>query len=277
MVPYNEAKRLITAAVFEDDVIVYVKEREKRTWLWNLLLNVGIPRMDMKEKPAKHIIFGYCPLSTSPPSPPPSKEKARYWECPGEKASKSPMCSSDANAIKRVATSLQFLGRGESYPLFDSKSYVEIALRDHRGHELLLSLETWKGLYEQRWNIYKMLRNEYKDNFISVGPLTVSVCMLNDATLERLNSSSVRMMMTETMLRQEIQSNIIVDLTQLRADQLRLFHRLIEITDEVDDLTHVHINRIAFNHLIDNLDEMMEEEEVGEEVEEEVEGKWKRK
>ncbi|EGI58597.1 hypothetical protein G5I_13291 [Acromyrmex echinatior] len=29
-------------------------------------------------------------------------------------------------------------------------SYVEIALRDHRGHELLLSLETWKGLYEQR-------------------------------------------------------------------------------------------------------------------------------
>ncbi|EGI58645.1 hypothetical protein G5I_13226 [Acromyrmex echinatior] len=45
-------------------------------------------------------------------------------------------------------------------------SYMEITLRDHRGHKLLLSLETWKGLYEQRWNIYKMLRNEYKDNFI---------------------------------------------------------------------------------------------------------------
>ncbi|XP_011050941.1 PREDICTED: uncharacterized protein LOC105144006 [Acromyrmex echinatior] len=26
-------------------------------------------------------------------------------------------------------------------------SYVAIALGDHRGHELLLSLETWKGLY----------------------------------------------------------------------------------------------------------------------------------
>ncbi|KYM75644.1 hypothetical protein ALC53_13707 [Atta colombica] len=62
-------------------------------------------------------------------------------------------------------------------------SYMEIALRDHRGHELSLSLETWKGLYEQRWNIYKMLRNEYKNNFISVGLLTVSVCMLNDAML----------------------------------------------------------------------------------------------
>jgi len=36
-------------------------------------------------------------------------------------------------------------------------------------------------LYEQRWNIYKMLRNEYKDNFISVGLLTVKVCTLNYA------------------------------------------------------------------------------------------------
>jgi len=36
MIPYNEAKRLITPAVFEYDVIVYVKGHEKRTWLWNL-------------------------------------------------------------------------------------------------------------------------------------------------------------------------------------------------------------------------------------------------
>ena len=45
MVPYNEAKRLITAAVFEDDAIVYVKGREKRTWLWNLLLDDKRERM----------------------------------------------------------------------------------------------------------------------------------------------------------------------------------------------------------------------------------------
>ncbi|KYN33869.1 hypothetical protein ALC56_11841 [Trachymyrmex septentrionalis] len=42
----------------------------------------------------------YRPLSSGPSSPPPSREKARYWECPdekarywecpGEKASKSP-------------------------------------------------------------------------------------------------------------------------------------------------------------------------------------------
>ncbi|EGI58055.1 hypothetical protein G5I_13868 [Acromyrmex echinatior] len=128
-------------------------------------------------------------------------------------------------------------------------SYVEIALGDHRGHQLLLSLETWKSLYEQRWNIYKMLRNEYKDNFISVGPLTVSVCMLNDATLVRFNSSSVRMMMTEMTLRHE----------------LGLFYRLIEVADETDDLKHVSINRTAFNCLIYNFNEGLEEEEEEEE------------
>ncbi|KAL6253943.1 hypothetical protein P5V15_015789 [Pogonomyrmex californicus] len=36
-------------------------------------------------------------------------------------------------------------------------STEELALGDHRGQELILSLETWKGLYEQRWNIYKLL------------------------------------------------------------------------------------------------------------------------
>ncbi|KYN18140.1 hypothetical protein ALC57_09556 [Trachymyrmex cornetzi] len=34
---------------------------------------------------------GYRPLQQGPPSPPPqSKENPRYWECPNEKALKSP-------------------------------------------------------------------------------------------------------------------------------------------------------------------------------------------
>ena len=33
-------------------------------------------------------------------------------------------------------------------------SYVEIVLGDHRGRELLLSLETWKSLYEQQWMLF---------------------------------------------------------------------------------------------------------------------------
>ncbi|KYN19888.1 hypothetical protein ALC57_07772 [Trachymyrmex cornetzi] len=45
-IPYSEAKRLITAAVFEDDAIVYVKGLEKRMWLWNLLLDDEIETLD---------------------------------------------------------------------------------------------------------------------------------------------------------------------------------------------------------------------------------------
>ena len=44
---------------------------------------------------------GYRPLSPgplSPPSPASSKEKMRYWECPGGKASKSPTCSSSTSS-----------------------------------------------------------------------------------------------------------------------------------------------------------------------------------
>ncbi|KYN36143.1 hypothetical protein ALC56_09518 [Trachymyrmex septentrionalis] len=39
MVPYSDAKHLITVAVFEDDAIVYVKGRKKQTWMWNLILD----------------------------------------------------------------------------------------------------------------------------------------------------------------------------------------------------------------------------------------------
>ncbi|KYN22255.1 hypothetical protein ALC57_05340 [Trachymyrmex cornetzi] len=48
MIPYSEAKRLITAAVFEDDAIVYVKGREKRTWLWNFFLDDERERMHIE-------------------------------------------------------------------------------------------------------------------------------------------------------------------------------------------------------------------------------------
>ncbi|KYN21766.1 hypothetical protein ALC57_05867 [Trachymyrmex cornetzi] len=44
---------------------------------------------------------GYRPLQQGPPSPPPpSKENPRYWECPGEKTSKSPACSSSSAQSK---------------------------------------------------------------------------------------------------------------------------------------------------------------------------------
>ncbi|KYN41596.1 hypothetical protein ALC56_03956 [Trachymyrmex septentrionalis] len=40
----------------------------------------------------------YRPLSPCPPSPALSREKAKYWECPG--ASKSPMSSTSSTSAK---------------------------------------------------------------------------------------------------------------------------------------------------------------------------------
>ncbi|XP_071637759.1 uncharacterized protein [Temnothorax longispinosus] len=82
-------------------------------------------------------------------------------------------------------------------------SYVEIAIGDpRRGKELLLSLETWKALYEQRQNIQNFFRNDFKDihSFINVGPLTVRVCTVNNIKLIRLESANVCLRMTESTL-----------------------------------------------------------------------------
>ncbi|XP_071640897.1 uncharacterized protein [Temnothorax longispinosus] len=82
-------------------------------------------------------------------------------------------------------------------------SYVEIAVGDHRGKELLLSLESWKALYEQRQNIQNFFRNDFKDihSFINVGPLTVRVCMtVNNIKLIRLESANVCLRMTKSTL-----------------------------------------------------------------------------
>jgi len=69
-----------------------------------------------------------------------------------------------------------------------------------------------------------MLRNEYKDNFISVGPLTVSVCTLNDAMLVCLDSS-MRITMTETTLRRMFVFDRCIDVT---------FERLARFIDTID-------------------------------------------
>ena len=61
-------------------------------------------------------------------------------------------------------------------------------------------------------------------------------------------------------------SYITIDLTRLHVGQISLFHRLIEIADEVDDMTRVKIAKSEFDRLIDNFNETVEEGE-----EEEVE------
>ncbi|XP_071575460.1 uncharacterized protein [Temnothorax nylanderi] len=107
-------------------------------------------------------------------------------------------------------------------------SYVEIAVGDHRGKELLLSLETWKALYEQRRNIQNFFRNDYKDvhSFINVGPLTVRVCTsVNNVKLIRLESVNVRLMMTELTLHRMFDLDRCIDAR---------FDRLVRILATVD-------------------------------------------
>ncbi|XP_071650739.1 uncharacterized protein [Temnothorax longispinosus] len=107
-------------------------------------------------------------------------------------------------------------------------SYVEIAVGDHRGKELLLSLETWKALYEQRRNIQNFFRNDFKDvhSFINVGPLTVRVCTsVNNVKLIRLESVNVRLMMIESTLHRMFDLDRCIDAR---------FDRLVRILAAVD-------------------------------------------
>lgn len=106
-------------------------------------------------------------------------------------------------------------------------SFVEIAIGDNRGNELVMSLETWKGLYEKRWNVLNLLETDYKDsyNFISVGPLTARICTINDANFIRLESNNVRMVMTGSTLRRMFDMDCCIDVT---------FDRLVKIVDTVD-------------------------------------------
>ncbi|EGI64142.1 hypothetical protein G5I_07450 [Acromyrmex echinatior] len=145
-IPYNEAKRLITMAVFEDDVVVYVKGRKKRTWLRNLLLD------------------------------------------------------------------------DEREPMY---------------------IKTLDAVYEDM----ESLSNLDVTNIIC-GQHTVSVCMLNDATLIRLDSSSVRITMTEMTLRRMFDFNGCIDVT---------FERLARLVDTIDT-NYTRFSNIASENIIRDSD-----------------------
>jgi len=81
---------------------------------------------------------------------------------------------------------------------------VEIAIGDQRGNKLILFLETWKGLYEQRGHIQNCLWNFGDIDSISVGPLTVRFDVMNNTKLiwkDYLDESfDMRLAMTESTL-----------------------------------------------------------------------------
>ncbi|XP_071581036.1 uncharacterized protein [Temnothorax nylanderi] len=122
-----------------------------------------------------------------------------------------------------TATGYKFLEVGVNV---GPPSYVEIAVGDNRGTELILSLETWKGFHEQRRNIQNFLRYT-KDtcDFISVGPLTLRICTINGVKLVRLESLNVRLTMTESTLHRMLDLDLCID---------AMFHRLSRIVETVD-------------------------------------------
>ncbi|XP_026824902.1 uncharacterized protein LOC113561821 [Ooceraea biroi] len=99
-------------------------------------------------------------------------------------------------------------------------SYVEIAIGDHRGNGLSLSLETWKGLYEQRWDIQDRLCKDVRGRPITVGPLTVRFSAMNDTKLVCLDSSDVRLMMTESTFLTMINLDRCIELTYAQLDRV---------------------------------------------------------
>jgi len=143
-----------------------------------------------------------------------------------------------SNALKRRAA-VRILGR--RYPLtatafkfleigirVDPPSYVEIAIGDHRGRELILSLETWKGLYEQRHTIQNYLNNDSSNDvhtFIGVGPLTVRFHKINDTRVISLESADACMMMVEATLHRLFDLDPCIDI---------MFDRLVRLIATVD-------------------------------------------
>ncbi|KYN21770.1 hypothetical protein ALC57_05852 [Trachymyrmex cornetzi] len=235
--PYSMVKRLITMAVIgaeeydDNKTLVYVKGHEKREWLNDVLdsdnLTTETLNANYKDTDTLHNVdvtntmrfvkhIKNCALQ--------NVFKIYNWWSQRQKE------IMDRRTVRLLSRRYDLTSTGYKYLEIGINvgppSYVDITLGDYRGPELSLSLETWKGLNEQRWNIYKMLRKEYKDNFISVGPLTVRVCTLqNNATLVRLDSSPVRMMMTETTLHRMFEFDGCIDVT---------FERLVRLVDTVD-------------------------------------------
>ncbi|EGI67571.1 hypothetical protein G5I_03830 [Acromyrmex echinatior] len=147
MVPYNEAKRLITMAVFEDDAVVSRDARNERgceTCFWMMSENVctsldavyedmeSLSNLDVTNiiRCGQHV--KNCALQ--------NVLKIYNW-CTKHRAVR---LLSRRYALTNMGYKVLEIGINVGPP-----SYVEVALGDHRGHELSLSLvETWKSLYE---------------------------------------------------------------------------------------------------------------------------------
>ncbi|XP_026827547.1 uncharacterized protein LOC113562366 [Ooceraea biroi] len=81
-------------------------------------------------------------------------------------------------------------------------SYMEIVVGDKRGNELILGMETWKGLMEHQHLIQEYFSKTDKRPVdpIYIGPLTVDFIKYNDTKCVRFEVTNVRSIMMEATL-----------------------------------------------------------------------------
>ncbi|EZA48262.1 hypothetical protein X777_14102 [Ooceraea biroi] len=134
-------------------------------------------------------------------------------------------------------------------------SYVEIAIGDH----FFLSLETWKGLYEQQWDIQNRLRKDVRGRPITVGPLTVRFSTMNDTKLVCLDLSDVRLMMTESTFFTMINLDRCIELTYAQLDRVvdKIDAKVVQFSNIASAATKDASNAIRaseffnYDHIID--------------------------
>lgn len=82
-------------------------------------------------------------------------------------------------------------------------SYVEIAIGDKRGNEVLFSLETWKGLMEHEQTIQEYYLSKDKKKFtkhLYIGQLKIEFVIFNNMKCIRLELNNVRIIMVESTI-----------------------------------------------------------------------------
>ncbi|XP_070513011.1 uncharacterized protein [Cardiocondyla obscurior] len=123
-----------------------------------------------------------------------------------------------------TATSYKYLEIGVNV---GSQNYVEIAIGDTRGHEIVLSLEAWKSLCEYQENILNLLHNKFRnpEDFVQLGSVSARLYTMNNLNLLRLESNKVHILMTESTYHRMLTLDDCITLT---------FDRMTAVLNQID-------------------------------------------
>ncbi|XP_026825363.1 uncharacterized protein LOC113561924 [Ooceraea biroi] len=126
-------------------------------------------------------------------------------------------------------------------------SHMEIAVGDKRGNELILGMETWKGLVEHQHLIQEYFSKTDKRPVdpIYIGPLTVEFITFNDTKCVRFEATNVRSIMMASTLTTlfnldkciDYMYNWLVSCTDHVDDKYEQFYKIARCVDNPNDIT----------------------------------------